>query len=728
MSAESIEFTSIGNYRIISWSDSFKNVTNFNGWIIDTEGESFPHIYLYLEYRWSINGSNWSLWTHLDEESIQGLSLSPDSPFWIEIRMTAVSDEDSSPYYPPGTPLSPPIILNDFELDLKYKSVDPRDLMRAPVPLLGKELSNYPVVFNNSAYTFRPYEINRAVNLYQDLSNMVNDVFGHECIYYSVQPQGRGKDVVIKEYTIFNVVSEKCVKIMVPGNTFPDAAINFDSFGLNFQQPFEVHIDRKYFESIFGKGSQPRKRDILFLPTTNRIYQIDSMYVFKDINNVPVYFKVQLVKYEIRKNTNFINKDAESDLLDYTVNTEKLFGEEVKDQEIDITKPQQFAVNSQRMDEDPIRAYLSRNLPIIESELNNNWTIVFNHYYDLDRLFVDDPDIMNQTSPQLNNEEKDAVRWKAPLSLSNSEERSFMCWFRLRNYLDKSKLVPKASPKLSITIDTISTDNIIYTTYPIPHKLTMGNNPDGYVSILADGTRSGGFEIIEILDQYKFKVTDNGSTAPGNTSGWKMQKAQKRTLIDGYHNGTGLLLDIIWSGSNIEDLKTTTNFIQTGSFRMKINNLEVYSPFGAGISSTLGNFIPSADDWFGFVFNFSNVFRQYSMRVWKLTYDPDNPLTQTSDLSLVHAMDGITNREYTYSIAESIETDYDSPFYGTNNYSYRTKSSPIWITNLRLFKQMVEDEKQSAILNQNVVDDARLAIIIDNAKPQLKLPKVARNR
>ena len=256
----------------------------------------------------------------------------------------------------------------------------------------------------------------------------------------------------------------------------------------------------------------------------------------------------------------------------------------------------------------------------------------------------------------------------------------------------------------------------------------MGNNPDGYVSILADGTRSGGFEIIEILDQYKFRVTDNGSVAPGNTSGWKMQKAQKRTLIDGYHNGTGLLLDIIWSGSNIEDLKTTTNFIQTGSFRMKINNLEVYSPFGAGISSTLGNFIPSADDWFGFVFNFSNVFRQYSMRVWKLTYDPDNPLTQTSDLSLVHAMDGITNREYTYSIAESIETDYDSPFYGTNNYSYRTKSSPIWITNLRMFKQMVEDEKQSAILNQNIVDDARLAIIIDNAKPQLKLPKVARNR
>jgi hypothetical protein len=41
---------------------------------------------------------------------------------------------------------------------------------------------------------------------------------------------------------------------------------------------------------------------------------------------------------------------------------------------------------------------------------------------------------------------------------------------------------------------------------------------------------------------------------------------------------------------------------------------------------------------------------------------------------------------------------------------------------------MIEDEKQSAILNQNVIDDAQLAIIIDNAKPILKLPRVAKNR
>lgn len=729
--AELIEFTSIGNYRIISYNDSFKNVQSFNGWIIDATGENPPSVFLYLEFRWSINGDNWSLWSELTEPAVQALPISPSNPLWIEIRLTASSDENSSPYFPPGTTLSPPIILNDFELDLTYVTVDPRDLMTAPpAPICGKELTNYPIVFSDCDFTFRPYDINRAINLYQDLSKVVNNVFGHEVVYYSVQPQGRGKDVVLKEYTLFDVVDEKCVKVMVPNNQFPDAALTFDSWGLNFNQPFEIHIDRKYFEGIFGKGSQPRKRDIIYFPRTNRIYRIDSMYVFRDVNNYPVYFKIQLVKYDVQKNTTFIDAAAGTALHDYTVNTQELFGADVENQETEVTKPQQYAVTSQRRFEDPIRSYINKDLPIIEYDLNNNWTIVFNNYYDLDKIFIDDPNTIDPVSPDSGwtDEERDAVRWKANPVLTSADERSFMCWFRTRNYLDRSKLVPKAAPKLPITIDNIGSGEITYTTYPIPHKLHIRPNPNGYVSISGDSVRSGGFEILDIVDGFRFTVKDSGAPAPSTTAGWKVQKAQSRILFDGYYNGQGLYLDFIWSGSNAVSSPTDNNYLQTGSFRVRINNLEISSPFGAGIASTLGPFIPSVDDWFGFVFNFSNVFRQYSIKVWKLTYDPENPTTQTSDLSLVHSLDGVTTQAYTFNIQPEIETNNDSPFYGTNNYAYKTRSCPLWATNYRFFKYMVEEEKQSTILNQNIIDDAQLAIIIDNAKPVLKLPKIARNR
>jgi hypothetical protein len=729
--AELIEFTSIGNYRIISWNQPFKNVQSFNGWIIDVSGENPPSIFLFLEYRWSVNGSNWSLWSELTSQSVQNIPISPDNPFYIEIRLTASSDENASPYYPPGTPLSPPMVLNDFELDLTYKTVDPRDLMNAPPsPLCSKELTNYPIVFSDCNFTFRPYDVNRAINIYQDLSKIVNNVFGHEVVYYSVQPQGRGKDVVLKEYTLFDVVDEKCIKVMVPNNQFPDAAVNFETFGLNFNQPFEIHIDRKYFEGIFGKGSQPRKRDIIYFPLTNRIYRIDSMYVFRDINNYPVYFKIQLTKYEIQKNTSWNDTAAQSELHDYTVNTQQLFGEDVQNQETELTKPQQYVVTSQRRLEDPIRSYINKNLPIIEYDLNNNWTIVFNNYYDLNSIFIDDPNTIDPVSPDSGwtDEERDAVRWKADPVLTASDERSFMCWFRTRNYIDKSKLVFRPPSKISITIDNIGSGEITYTTYPVSHGLHIRPNPNGYVSILADGVRSGGFEITEIVDAFRFKVKDAGAPAPVSTSGWKVQKAQSRILFDGYYNGQGLYIDFIWSGSNATISPVSNNYLQVGSFRIRINNLEISSPFGAGISSTIGQFIPTEDDWYGFVFNFSNVFRQYSIKVWSLTYNPDNPATQTSDLSLVHSFDGVTTQSYTFNIPPVIETNFDSPFYGTNNFSYKTRSCPLWVTNFRFFKYMVEEEKQSAILNQNIIDDAQLAIIIDNAKPTLKLPKVARNR
>jgi hypothetical protein len=41
---------------------------------------------------------------------------------------------------------------------------------------------------------------------------------------------------------------------------------------------------------------------------------------------------------------------------------------------------------------------------------------------------------------------------------------------------------------------------------------------------------------------------------------------------------------------------------------------------------------------------------------------------------------------------------------------------------------MIDIDKQSIVLNQNIVRDAQLAHIIDNAQPLLKLPKFANRK
>jgi len=720
--AEPIVFSSIGNYRIVNYSSPFEGVKKFKGWIIETQGESEPNVYLFKEFRWSLNNSNWSLWTELTEENVQSLDLDPNKGLYLEFKFTAASNEDFSPYYPEGTNISPDISIENFDLDLEYEVVDYRDLIKKPAVICSRELYTKSVIFSECAKNmFNPYDVNRGINVYQDLSKIVNNLFGHEVNYYSVQPNGRGKDVVLKEYSLFDVVDEKCIKVMVPGNTFPDNKPIYDTFGIQFENPIEIHIDRKYFEGIFGKGAQPRKRDIIFFPLTNRIYQIESTYLHRDFNLYPVYFKCQLMKYEVKQNTQFINKVAEKELLDYTVNTKDLFGEETQEEIEKVTKPQQFFVSSQRRTEDPTRSYIDQYVPIIEYDLNNNWTIVFNSYYDLERFLYDDP-----TSTSKTDEQRQAIRYKSLPSLGETDEFSFMCWFKNRNYVDKTRLVNKPAPKISITSYTISDGRITYSTYPIAHKLSMGTNPEGYVSVLADGARSGGFKIIAIPDAYKFTVKDLGADTPGSISTWKMQKAQARTLIHGRKDNQGVHIQMIWSGSNATS--TGTEYIQAGSFRILINDLEILSPFGAGTTSSIGQFIPTLDDWYGFVFNFSNLFKQYSVNVWQMLYDPENSSAQTSDLGLVHLKEGITTTKYTYSITSDVETSNQVETFQTDNNSYKILGSPLYLTNLRIFQNMIEKEKQSSILNQNVVGDSQLAIIIDNAKPVLKLPKIAKNR
>ena len=701
-----IDFSAIGNYRTITYDKPFDKVTSIRGYVADTENEVPDYSFLYYEFRWSINGDNWSLWIEMTTNNLSMISLNPDNPFYLEFRVTAKSNEYSTPHIPIGGNIDPPILLNDIEPDLVYLIIDQRNFATKPKVLCSNEKYDKPVIFNpNCINIFNPYAVNNGINMAQDLSYTVNSIFGREVQYYSVQPNGRGRDIILREYNLFDVVDEKCLKILVDKNEFGDGKPVYDSFGTaNDPLLLEVHIDKKYFESFFGKGAQPRRRDIIYFPLTNKIYRIETTYIHRDFNYAPIFFKCQLSKYEKNMDTNWNDSQKESELNDYTVSAETLFKKETEDEIKKSTKPQQYYVSSQKRNEDPVRSYISNNLPIIEYDLNNNWTIVFNSYYDLETLNYDNVN--------------EAVRYNASPVLTTNDELSYSCWFKIRNFIDKTKLVPKAPRILPITLVSQTNGVATYTTYPLKNVLIDG----GYVAI-SGGTRSGGYKILDLNnDGYQFTIFDDG-TPIIDTTNWKMQKAEARTLINGYNNNTGLSIEIIWSGTSI----TGFNYLQIGSFRILINNKEILSPFGTGITGASNNFIPNLDDWYGFVFNFSNVFNQYSINVWGLSYDATNPSIQSGDLILLHTLENFIDHQI-FSFPVDLEENHDNPTWHTDNNSYKLTTSPIYITNIRLFKSMIALEKQSALLNQNIIQDSQLAIIIDNAKPVLSLPKFVRNR
>jgi hypothetical protein len=549
---------------------------------------------------------------------------------------------------------------------------------------------------------------------------MVNNVFGLEVNYYSVQPQARGKDVVLKEYTIFDVVDEKCIKALVPQNQFPDNKINFDPFGLQFEEPFEIQIDKRYFESIFGRGSQPRKRDIIYFPLTNRIYQINSTYLFRDFMNAPVYFKIELKKYTPRSNTYFQDPAYKEELDGISLTTSDLFGEEVHAEEIKSSKPQQYATTITQMSQDPIRSYVYKDLSIIEYDLNNNWTIVLNNYYDLYQSFADDYEFTYDPGRYRN-----AVRYKVLPKSDSTTELAYTCWFSLKNFYDNQQLARRSYPVINLTLES-STDELLYfNSYPRKHNLQVwqsyDSNPEGYVAIKGDKLHSGGYEVRTVIDDYRFAVDNNSTDFSLGTIIWKMQKAQSRNLISGlYLNDLeeikGIRIDLIHSGVMDE---LTNNFLEEGSIVIRLNDTIINSPL---------QFVPEFGDWYGVVVNFSNVYKQISANIWEMTYDPTDPNEQTSKLKKVHESVRMFTNNIIFEAPTDVVTDTLSPFYETDNNSYKIYTGPIWLSNVRLFKNMIDIDTQSTVLNQNTVRDAQLAHIIDNAKPLLNIPKFARNR
>lgn len=729
-----LNFTYIGNYRVLTWDKPFEYVTAFNGWIIDAShsnntGSVLNANDIAIDFRYSIDGTTWSLWTNVgtalggltnEYSDLFSIPLDPNNKFYPEFRFTSVLvNDDGTIVYNTEEPIDPSIVIVNFELDLEYAAT-PEVVIFKPAPICTDEVSNRPILFSNCNFTFNPYAVNRALNMYQDLSLMVNNVFGLDVNYYSVQPQARGKDVVLKEYTIFDVVDEKCVKILVPQNQFPDNKINFDPFGLQFEEPFEVQIDRRYFESLFGKGSQPRKRDIIYFPLTNRIYQINSTYLFRDFMNAPVYFKIELKKYTPRSNTYFQDPAYKEELDGISLTTSDLFGEEVQAEEIKSSKPQQYATTITQMEQDPIRSYVYKDLSIIEYDLNNNWTIVLNNYYDLYQAFADDSEFGYDP-----NRYRNAIRYKSLPKSNSSTELAYTCWFSLKNFYDNQQLARRSYPVIGLSLESTTNELLYFNSYPRKHNLqawqSYDSNPEGYVAIKGDKLHSGGYEVRLVIDEYRFAVDNNSTDFSDGTIIWKMQKAQSRNLISGLYLDAnedikGIRIDLIHSGV-IDEL--TNNFLGEGSIVIRLNDTIINSPL---------QFVPEFGDWYGVVVNFSNIYKQISANIWEMTYDPTDPNDQSSKLKKVHESVRMFTDNIIFEAPSDIDTDNDSPFYGTDNNSYKIYTGPIWLSNVRLFKNMIDIDTQSTVLNQNIVRDAQLAHIIDNAKPLLNIPKFARNR
>lgn len=262
-----------------------------------------------ISYQWSYDNSTFT--DKLDKESFL-LSIA-DSEFIdvtmyirITISLTTSLRSQSMKYFE----------LNNIIINNADRFPESIEILQA----------NSILTTTNSTNLFNPYRnVDNQKQLYAKLSKSISDMFGFECIWFKSEPDEESADVTFKTYRLSNVVKYDNVKIVIKDNELPDNRLKFAEFDVDFQDEIEIHIVKEVFHEVFE--TEPNSNDYIYLPLTDRMYQINTVYEAKEFMNYATYYSAILVKYE-KKSSVINNIDADEyvdELIDFDVdfNTEQ---------------------------------------------------------------------------------------------------------------------------------------------------------------------------------------------------------------------------------------------------------------------------------------------------------------------------------------------------------------------------------------------------------------------
>ena len=658
--------TAPGDFIKITQDKPFLYVTKLTGWFDDIAGSGVYR----KEFRWGTSNRVRSSWVELTQQKVTDVILDPNNDLFVDFRITLITGG--------------PITINNIEITYEQDPIA-EDPYIGFVPVYTvSDKGNIAAITKIENFTFRPYQVNPLVVLYKNMAMTVNQLFGIDVMYARAVPMAVGKDIVLNEWNLYDVDEPKCIKVVVPNNEFPDSKLMFNPMGIDFEMPFEVHITKNYFEELFGVGTAPQKRDIIYLPMENRVYEVDSSYLYKDLMRTEIYWKVSLTKYQPKANRKeSTNLRQEFDVL--TTSYQEEFQEELDLLEVKTTDPQQYDPKIGSKYYDPTRESIDDALVISQMKVQNYSILLSESQYDLRSVFTGTSEVT-------------AVSYRAKVELPASSESAFSCWFK---ELAPNITIPKDNIKGGLILGTVSGDYQQLTfKLAATRKFVQGdiikiakfNGFSLYGEWQSTNAVSGGYnytilvrkDILEFLNLYY----PNWSGPSGN--GYVAEKTFENVVFNGYSKdlSKGLRISIYASRYVLIQRNNTTIL-----FILKNNLVEDY--------------------WYGMFINMSNFYRQLTLDLWVRKWNETNPNPpQTTDL------------ENIYNAVQTID-QIDM----TVDVNYSLLAANLVSTNIRLYDKIeTEQIKQVNMLNQAIVQDAQYSIIIDNAIPRLTLPWIANTK
>lgn len=667
------------NYRIFSAGDPVPKAVNIIGFDEDIELGSAISDNIIRKFRYSTDRGNWSLWYQFspsDLTDVTSLAFNIIDTFF-EIKYE----------YNDGTynKLELPLIINSAKF--KINSTSTAHIVFTPPVRCSPE--KCPAVIAEREASFQPYSVDSAIDISRNLSFNTNKIFGVDVVYFKTEPDRDGGDFIFKEWTIFKTLDRKCIKVVVPNNTFPDNKPIFTEFGVDFEIPFEIHIDNVYFQLMFGPNAQPRKRDYMYFPLTNRMYEIQGSYLFRGFMMDPLYWKIQLTKFH--PNVDMTMKAADRTFLDNIIMTsDELFGKQAEVQIEDALDKKQYKTISGRFDETRKALHADLNNRIIDYTFN--YSPLIEYYYDMTGI---KPIIANYQASSTGTSIDQYLTPNSPYEIYAYEESEIY-----KNWTTNQLKTCDSSIGPSNSIIPIKTNG------PKESYTALGK----YVVI--EGYRNLSLNINERRDivesspnNFQFKQSEHGvvykavasTDICANMTFSALVKFNKGSqtikIFDGYDNQLGEGLVISCSLSDNSGLPTVSIYVNINGIQYSFLVGELYY-----------------DKWYSLIIPVSSQYGQLEVNVYSFSQDPAN----------IKNFNGLI-KEYNGSAKPGA-----FKFVTTQNWSLPAANYSI--ANIRLFNTMIQDEDHEFIISQLFVRDESMLELIDNCRPRLNMPFIAINR
>jgi hypothetical protein len=528
-----------------------------------------------------------------------------------------------------------------------------------------------------------------ASQTYNALNSVVNQLVGYDVRWFRAVPQQRSKDVMFLEFTLYNVEEQPlCVKVVLGSNMPPDSKYDYDLWGLEYEIPFEIQIDKKYWESIAGFGTAPQKKDIVYFTLSNKLFEVESAYLFRGFMEQETTWKINLTKYQ-PKAARKESAELQATIDEYTTSVEELFGEEVNNEVKKLTDDQQMSAFN-ATSKDKYKSF-DASIATVASALNMYGTMVSQSFYDLQSSSASPAITYNATDLILDHDDRSVLVWIMPRTISSVNKDynvtsiapvSFTSSYNASLFYDfDPSLYTKANYSVKLSTPS-SLDNI---------------SVDDYVNIAREGELNLYAKVVAISQSpltyhcyiNNFVLTDV-STIKSN---WN--------TMNGYVLTTKSPISIIDGKDDYNDSVFSVNIF--ANQYIAISYGDTYKNDDAYVVRLDEKLIDNT--WYGIVVNVGNSWKQYNTYVWEKDESNKN--------------DKLKIKYYqTLRLApEEIPVS-----------SYRINKSPAYLTNLKLYNVTVEEEKQRDQLLSYFIQDGDAVIIADLGDYRLRIPYISKQR